>query len=128
MSRRKELAVREAEAWEELRERIDAGRVAYGWSVAATVGHIAYWTDRTASILELIDRGRASEINSVDVDEENARLMSAWESTPIEEARAALERARARIVAAWAGMKKIDDNVAERFASDSFEHYEEHTA
>lgn len=125
---REELAAREADAWEALLARLDAGHVAYGWSVAATVGHIAFWTDRTASILELIDHGRASEIQPVDVDEENARLMPAWESRPVEEARVELERARARIVAAWAGMRKIDGNVANRFASDSFEHYEEHTA
>jgi DinB family protein len=128
MSRREELAAREAEAWEALLARLDRGHVAYGWSVAATVGHIAFWTDRTASILEAIDRGNESELQCVDVDEENARLMPAWESTPIEEARAALERARARIVAAWSGMKAIDENVEERFAGDSFEHYEEHTA
>lgn len=128
MSRREDLATREAEAWTVLLERLDAGDVAYGWSVAATVGHIAYWTDRTASILEAIDHGDPSQIRSVEVDEENARLMPSWESTTLEEARAALERARARIVAAWTGMKKIDKGVASRFASDSFEHYEEHTA
>ena len=128
MSRREELAAREAEAWAALLARLEAGHVAYGWSVAATVGHIAFWTDRTASILELIDAGRRSEIRPVAVDEENARLMPEWESTPIEEARAALEQARARIVSAWAGMKRIDRAVEGRFASDSFEHYEEHTA
>jgi hypothetical protein len=128
MSRREDLARREAEAWTALLGRLDAGDVAYGWSVAATVGHIAYWTDRTASILEAIDHGNPSQVKSVDVDEENARLMPSWESTTLEEARADLERARARIVAAWTGMRKIDTGVAGRFASDSFEHYEEHTA
>jgi hypothetical protein len=128
VTRREDLAAREAEAWASLLERLDAGIVAYGWSVAATVAHIAFWTDRTASILEAIDNGDPSTIPSVDVDEENARLMPSWESAPLEEARADLERARVRILAAWAGMKKIDNGVAGRFASDSFEHYEEHTA
>jgi hypothetical protein len=128
MSRREDLAAREAEAWDALRKRLDAGKVAYGWSVGATVAHIAWWTDRTASILEAIDRGAESEIESVEVDEVNARLMPEWEATPVERGRADLERARERIVAAWTGMKRIDKGVAGRFASDSFEHYEEHTA
>ena len=37
MSRREELAAREAEAWKALLARLDAGQVAYGWSVEATV-------------------------------------------------------------------------------------------
>jgi hypothetical protein len=82
MSRREDLATREAEAWTVLLERPDAGDVAYGWSVAATVGHIAYWTDRTASILEAIDHGDPSQIKSVEVDEENARLMPSWSPPP----------------------------------------------
>jgi hypothetical protein len=128
VSRREALTAREAEAWAALLARLDVGNVAYGWSVAATVAHIAFWTDRTASILEAIDHGDPSEIPSVDVDEENARLMPSWESASIDGARADLERARARIVAAWIGMKRIDNGVASRFAGDSFEHYEEHTA
>ncbi|HEY7399597.1 MAG TPA: hypothetical protein VH989_01745 [Actinomycetota bacterium] len=128
MTVREDLAAREAAAWDELQARLDAGKVAFDWSVAATAAHIAWWTDRTASILEAIDRGARDEIQQVEVDEVNERLMPEWEATPVDRARSDLERARARIVAAWQGMRKIDRGVAGRFASDSFEHYEEHTA
>jgi hypothetical protein len=127
MTLRGEYLERESAAWRELQGALDEGRDAFGWSTSAVAGHVAYWVDRAADAIESIGAGTYEPTAfATDVDAENDRLLPAWDAMPVGEARAALDTARGRLVAAWTALEDPTDEAAEWFAGDGFEHYEEH--
>ncbi|MFN8233787.1 MAG: hypothetical protein U0V56_10065 [Actinomycetota bacterium] len=127
MSVREGYLEREAAAWPRLQAALDAGRDALGWSGSAVAGHIAFWMSRAADALSSMADGTFDrEAFATDVDAENDRLLPTWDAMPVERARADLEAARARVLAAWSRLDEPDDTAAGWFAGDTFEHYDEH--
>jgi mycothiol maleylpyruvate isomerase-like protein len=128
VSLREELADREAREWSAFAQRVRADEgLAFGWSSSEVAGHLAFWMDRCAAMLEATAAGPVEDgAFEVDIDAENDARKRGWAATPPDEAIAAMEAARARLLAAWAAIDDPDGTAAAWFAEDSFEHYDEH--
>jgi len=83
--------------------------------------------DRCAQMLEATAAGPVEDgAFEVDIDAENDARRAGWAATPPDEALAAMDAARERLVAAWSSIEDPDGTAAAWFAEDSFEHYDEH--
>ncbi|MEX0983753.1 MAG: maleylpyruvate isomerase N-terminal domain-containing protein [Actinomycetota bacterium] len=129
MSIREELLDQEAEAWAAFEPRLRSGEgLAFGWTHAEVAGHLAYWMQRCALMLEAAAEGPIDDdAFAVDIDAENDARRPGWAATPVEEALAAAVEARERVLRAWAALDEPSGSAASWFEGDTFEHYDEHT-
>ena len=129
MNIREELLARDAEAWPALETAVRTGEgLAFGWTTSEVAGHMAFWMDRSARMLEAVAAGTMEDgIFAVDIDAENDARRPSWAATGPAEALAAMAAAHDRLCAAWSALPDPDGTAAAWFAEDSFEHYEEHT-
>ena len=128
MSIREELLHREDEAWRAFEPSVRTGEgLAFGWSTSEVAGHMAFWMDRAARMLEAVADGTMQVgAFAVDIDVENDARRPGWAAFGPDDAVAAMTAARERLRAAWSALPDPDGTSAAWFAEDSFEHYEEH--
>jgi hypothetical protein len=130
---RAEATRREHETWEPFAAALaevpahlrDRPVLRDGWSPTDVAWHVASWIDRQAGIFERIADG-TWQPEPLDIDAMNAGLLEQSRSISWDDATSKLESARERILAAWGALPSIDDDVLQRFAGDTYEHYEEH--
>ena len=129
MSLRDELLAQEADAWATFEPMLRSGEdLAFGWSTSEVAGHLAFWQDRCARMLEAIAAGPIEDgAFTVDIDAENDARRPGWAATPVEEALAEAGVARERMLGAWSALQDPSGTAAAWFAEDSTEHYDEHT-
>jgi hypothetical protein len=129
MGLREELLEHEAEAWAAFAPRLRSGDgLAFGWTQAEVAGHLTFWMERCARMLEAVAVGPVEDDDfAVDIDAENDARRPGWAQTPPDGAVAAAEAARERVLAAWRALDEPSGSAASWFAGDTFEHYEEHT-
>jgi hypothetical protein len=85
-----------------------------GWTVAATLVHLAFWDRRAAVIMDRLRQGRGGEESPVDDDVTNDTVAAlARAVAPAAAARLAVEAARA----ADAGIEALPDATVERLAA-----------
>jgi Mycothiol maleylpyruvate isomerase N-terminal domain len=126
---REELSVREAEAWKDFEPRLRSGDgLAFGWTQAEVAGHLAFWMERCAEMLEASAAGPVEDgAFEIDIDAANDERRPAWSATPVDQAVEAAVDARARVLTAWSALDDPTGSEASWFAGDTFEHYDEHT-
>jgi len=134
---RDELTRREAEAWAGFHGLVVAlgpehlerpGVNVEGWSAKDVLWHVAYWWDDLADTLERLRAGTFEEPpeDEDETDAENARVLEASRGMSLDDVERGLDRARARMLAAWAALPVVDDVAAKHFLWETVEHYEEH--
>jgi hypothetical protein len=138
MSDREDLTRREAAGWDELRAVVDAmtpeqreapTATDEGWSVKDVLWHVAFWWDDLSRMLEeLADRGSFTEASEDDAvtDAVNAQTLEISRSMRLAEVEAGVERARLRLLRAWAALPEVGEDAAQWFVWETVEHYEEH--
>ena len=133
---REELLKREDEAWGAFMEAVagvpGARRgepgVVPGWSTQDLYWHCGYWTGYIADTVEGLARGEGMPADHSDEFWDGANDAVAreakWMTWEEIERRSAQNRARAR--AGLESLSEIPAEAAEEFASETFEHYDEH--
>ena len=130
---KEELLEREAQAWNALRAALDAvpterrteEGVVPGWSAQDLVWHCGYWADYVGRELEAIAAGGSAEADDED-DDVNQRVHVEARAMTWEEAFAKSAGARERARAALLAVGEPSESIAAEFASETFEHYDEH--
>jgi hypothetical protein len=130
VSLRDELRAQEAEAWAVFEPVLRSGDgLAFGWSVSEVAGHLTFWMERCAAMLEAVAAAPVDDDDfAVDIDAENDARRPSWAGRPADEAVAGAVAARDRVVRAWAALEDPSGSAASWFAGDTFEHYDEHMA
>jgi hypothetical protein len=128
VSLRDELLAQEAEAWAAFEPVLRSGDgLAFAWSVSEVAGHLAFWMERCAAMLEAVAEGPVDDDDfAVDIDAENDERRPGWAGQPADEAVAAAVAARDRVLRAWSTLDDPSGSEASWFAGDTFEHYDEH--
>jgi hypothetical protein len=134
--RRREYAAREAEGWATLgaaldaipRERWTEQGVVPGWSVKHVLRHFAGWIERCSRKLrETPEEAAAAEpLTDERMHEMNAEFAAEAERMDVDAVWSGLLDARKRLLGVWADVAEIDEAGYERFAGETFEHYDEH--
>ena len=126
---REEMLAQEAEAWADFEPRLRSGQgLAFGWTQAEVAGHLAFWMERCAQMLEASAEGQVEDgAFEVDIDHENDVRRAGWAALPADEAVEAAVTARERVIRAWSALKEPTGSEAGWFTGDTFEHYDEHT-
>jgi hypothetical protein len=129
MSMRDELLAQEATAWADFEPRLRSGEgLAFGWTQAEVGGHLAFWMERCAQMLEASAAGPVEDgAFEIDIDAENDARRPTWAALPPEEAVEAAVAARDRVIRAWSALDDPTGSEASWFTGDTFEHYDEHT-
>lgn len=130
MSTKEQVTEREAAAWARLEalvaavpeERRETPALEGGWSVKDVLWHIAYWW---GDVVRAANEGW-NDPEGV-TDDVNARELNRSRALPWVEVAAAVEEARERLLAAWAGAEATDEAI-EYFESETTSHYDEHGA
>jgi hypothetical protein len=127
---REELSAQEAEAWAAFEPRLRTGEgLADGWTPSEVAGHLAFWMDRCAAMLNAIAAGPVEDgAFAIDIDAENDARRASWAAVPADEAVASAVEARERVLKAWSAIDDPTGSAASWFAGDTFEHYDEHMA
>ena len=134
-----------AEAWADLGRALDGlsddemllPGVIEEWSVKDLLGHIAFWAEKAAHDLALLQEGRGGDIETpggdAGTDEWNRREAERRRGQTLKEARSECEAAHEASVAAFRAVpvELLDQEVkgagmASRFGGDTFWHYREH--
>ena len=100
---------------------------AFGWTQAEVAGHLAFWMERCAQMLEASAEGQVEDgAFEVDIDQENDARRAGWRRCPPtrrSRRRSRPASARFRVV----GVQEPTGSEAGWFTGDTFEHYDEHT-
>jgi len=129
MSLHDELTAQEAASWAAFEPRLRTGEgLAPGWTPSEVAGHLAFWMERCARMLEASATGPVEDGDfEVDIDAENDARRAGWAAAPLDEALASAVAARQRLLTAWSALEDPSGSAASWFAGDTFEHYDEHT-
>ncbi|CAN5639194.1 hypothetical protein BH23CHL2_BH23CHL2_18730 [soil metagenome] len=93
------------------------------WSVKDLMAHMAYWDDRAIYVADTIGAGNEVEpINWQEVNTQEAALRASW---TVEESRAEMHAAHARLLEAVDRHPDLGPGIWE---GNTFEHYDEHAA
>jgi hypothetical protein len=130
---REELLRRDDEAWMALVEaaeavpsdRRDADGVVPGWSTHDVLWHCVFWADFAGASLELRNAGRP---DAEPPEPPEPEILAMGRSMSWDEVMEAATRARERARSALAASSEINQAVAELFAGETFDHYDEHAA
>jgi hypothetical protein len=133
---RAELADREDAAWEAFeaavhgvpRARWEDDGVLPGWSVKDVLAHVIGWLERCSDQLEALREGTYVEHDLPDdeVHAMNERFVAAMRDRDADVVWSHVLTARRRLLDQWRTLPEIDERAADRFGTETFEHYEEH--
>ncbi len=136
MDLRAEEERREADGWAVFEgllsrvpeDRLTAPGVLEGWSVKEMLNHVTGWLEVCIARLEAMRSGRFVDEDETDeeVNERNAYFAESARRLDATTVREHLETARARLLELWRSLPEIDEVAIEQFATETYEHYEEH--